>query len=107
MRWKNAHELFHNAVRAQQCLPAVWTSRPQAIVERCPERACQAANAERLQATLLFDATVRTTWYGTVGDMLAREILGESVEDFPIALKPSVRIPHRCATGRTNTSCSI
>ena len=107
MRVEHAHQPFDDAVWAQQDLPTKRTASSQALVKRCPERVCQASDAERLQATLLFDATVRTTWYGTVGDMLAREILGESVEDFPIAPKPSVRIPHRCATGRTNTSCSI
>ena len=91
MRWKNAHELFHNAVWTQQGLPAVWTSRPQAIVKRCSERACLAGYAEWLLAAFLFDATVGTSWYGAAKAALARSILGESVHNFTLGTRLRVR----------------
>ena len=94
MRWKNAHELFHNAVRAQQGRPAEWASSPQAIVKRCPERACLASDAEWLLAAFLFDATAVTSWDGAARAALARELLGESVRDFTPGARLSVRILH-------------
>ena len=101
MRWEHAHQLFHIGGPTQYGLAAVWTASSQAIVKRCPERVCQASDAELLLAALLFDATVVTSWYGAAKAALARSIRGESVHNFTLGTRLRVR---RVAVGLLKVS---